>query len=68
MHNFQSGLAQAGGITADIATSGDQYASGFTLAIRMIKVAVGVSLGLISGYYFSYLYDEDNQDISHFTF
>jgi hypothetical protein len=42
----QSGLAQAGGLTGNYGSSADQYYSSFTLGLRMINVAVGVTIGL----------------------
>ncbi|KAI0322700.1 hypothetical protein OF83DRAFT_1048844 [Amylostereum chailletii] len=41
-----SGLAQAGGLTGNYGSSTDQYYSSFTLGLRMINVAVGVTIGL----------------------
>ncbi|KAA1467895.1 DUF1212-domain-containing protein [Dentipellis sp. KUC8613] len=41
-----SGLAQAGGLTANYDSSAQQYWSSFTLGLRMVQVAVGVTIGL----------------------
>ena len=42
----QSGIAQGGGVTQTYHSSAEQYSSGFSLALRMITVAAGVSIGL----------------------
>jgi len=42
----QSGLAQAGGLTGNYDSSVQQYYSSFTLGLRMIQVAIGVTIGL----------------------
>jgi uncharacterized membrane protein YjjB (DUF3815 family) len=42
----QSGIAQGGGVTQTYHTSEEQYSSGFSLAVRMITVAAGVTIGL----------------------
>ncbi|KAF8481050.1 hypothetical protein DFH94DRAFT_853120 [Russula ochroleuca] len=41
-----SGLAQAGGLTGNYDSSVQQYYSSFTLGLRMIQVAIGVTIGL----------------------
>ncbi|KAI0005574.1 hypothetical protein BJV74DRAFT_955993 [Russula compacta] len=41
-----SGLAQAGGLTGHYDSSVQQYYSSFTLGLRMIQVAIGVTIGL----------------------
>ncbi|KAI0068289.1 DUF1212-domain-containing protein [Artomyces pyxidatus] len=41
-----SGLAQAGGLTGNYDNSVQQYYSSFTLGMRMIRVAIGVTIGL----------------------
>lgn len=41
-----SGIAQGGGVTQTYRSSADQYSSGFSLALRMISVASGVTIGL----------------------
>ncbi|TFY70919.1 hypothetical protein EVG20_g2083 [Dentipellis fragilis] len=41
-----SGLAQAGGLTSNYDSSAQQYWSSFTLGLRMVQVAVGVTIGL----------------------
>ncbi|KAH8833204.1 hypothetical protein DL96DRAFT_1677403 [Flagelloscypha sp. PMI_526] len=42
-----SGIAQLGGVTSSSTTSRDQYANGFALAMRMLIVACGVTIGLL---------------------
>lgn len=42
----QSGIAQGGGVTQTYHSSAEQYSSGFSLALRMLTVAAGVSIGL----------------------
>lgn len=42
----KSGLAQAGGLTGNYDSSVQQYYSSFTLGLRMIQVAIGVTIGL----------------------
>ena len=42
----QSGIAQGGGLTQTYHSSAEQYSSGFSLALRMISVAAGVTIGL----------------------
>lgn len=44
--SVQSGIAQGGGLTQQYKTSADQYSSGFSLALRMISIACGVTIGL----------------------
>ncbi|KAI0305019.1 hypothetical protein BC826DRAFT_1100753 [Russula brevipes] len=41
-----SGLAQAGGLTGNYDSTVQQYYSSFTLGLRMIQVAIGVTIGL----------------------
>jgi len=43
---IQSGIAQGGGVTQTYHSSAEQYSSGFSLALRMITVAAGVTIGL----------------------
>lgn len=42
----QSGIAQGGGVTQNYTSSVEQYSNGFALALRMISVASGVTIGL----------------------
>lgn len=46
LFTLQSGLAQAGGLTGNYDSSVQQYYSSFTLGLRMIQVAIGVTIGL----------------------
>ncbi|KZT30722.1 DUF1212-domain-containing protein [Neolentinus lepideus HHB14362 ss-1] len=41
-----SALGQGGGIIQNYRTAAEQYSSGFTLGVRMIQVAVGITIGL----------------------
>lgn len=43
---FKSGIAQGGGLTQTYHSSAEQYSSGLSLALRMISVAAGVTIGL----------------------
>lgn len=43
---FQSGIAQGGGLAQTFRSSAEQYSNGFSLALRMISVAAGVTIGL----------------------
>ncbi|KAF8140418.1 DUF1212-domain-containing protein [Boletus edulis] len=49
-----SGIAQGGGLIDTDPSSTEQYSSGFSLAIRMIRVAIGVTLGLFVSQMFVY--------------
>jgi uncharacterized membrane protein YjjB (DUF3815 family) len=52
--SFQSGIAQGGGLIDTDPTSTDQYSSGFSLAVRMIRVAIGITIGLFASQMFVY--------------
>jgi len=41
-----SGIAQGGGVSQAYETSAERYTNGFALALRMISVAAGVTVGL----------------------
>ncbi|TFK56557.1 hypothetical protein OE88DRAFT_1730037 [Heliocybe sulcata] len=41
-----SALGQGGGIIQNYHTAAEQYSSGFSLGIRMVQVAVGITIGL----------------------
>ncbi|KIL71770.1 hypothetical protein M378DRAFT_64587 [Amanita muscaria Koide BX008] len=41
-----SGIAQGGGVSQTYQTSAERYSNGFALAMRMISVAAGVTVGL----------------------
>ncbi|KAF8560209.1 DUF1212-domain-containing protein [Imleria badia] len=49
-----SGIAQEGGLINTDPSSTEQYSSGFSLAIRMIRVAIGITLGLFVSQMFVY--------------
>lgn len=51
---LQSGIAEGGGLIDTDPTSTEQYSSGFSLAIRMIRVAIGITLGLFVSQMFVY--------------
>ncbi|KDQ63377.1 hypothetical protein JAAARDRAFT_376354 [Jaapia argillacea MUCL 33604] len=44
----QSALGQDGGIIQSFQTSSQQYSTGFSLGLRMIQIAVGVTVGLFA--------------------
>lgn len=46
MQSMKSGIAQGGGLTQTYRSSAEQYNSGFSLALRMVSVAAGVTIGL----------------------
>lgn len=43
---FKSGIAQGGGLNQNYQSSSEQYSVGFSLALRMISLASGVTVGL----------------------
>ena len=43
---FKSGIAQGGGLNQNYRNSSEQYSVGFSLALRMISLASGVTVGL----------------------
>lgn len=45
-HFNKSGLAQGGGLVQTYHNSEELYSGGFSLALRMISVAAGVTVGL----------------------
>ncbi|KAI9461759.1 DUF1212-domain-containing protein [Boletus coccyginus] len=49
-----SGIAQGGGLIDTDPSSTEQYSSGFSLAVRMIRVAIGITLGLFVSQMFVY--------------
>ncbi|KAH7885933.1 DUF1212-domain-containing protein [Phlebopus sp. FC_14] len=49
-----SGIAQGGGLIDTVQSSAQQYSSEFTLAIRMIRVAIGITVGLFVSQIFVY--------------
>nr|GAT47838.1 predicted protein [Mycena chlorophos] len=62
-----SGIAQGGGLTQTYKSSVDQYSSGFSLALRMISVAAGVSVGLFVGQVVVYVFGT-RKNAAHFAF
>ncbi|KAJ6519652.1 hypothetical protein C8R45DRAFT_29694 [Mycena sanguinolenta] len=62
-----SGIAQGGGLTQTYKNSADQYSSGFSLALRMISVACGVTIGLFVSQVFVYLFGT-RKNAAHFAF
>ncbi|KAF7306765.1 hypothetical protein MIND_00468200 [Mycena indigotica] len=62
-----SGIAQGGGLTQTYKSSVDQYSSGFSLALRMISVAAGVSVGLFVGQAVVYSFGS-RKNAAHFAF
>ncbi|KAF8213229.1 hypothetical protein K438DRAFT_1956639 [Mycena galopus ATCC 62051] len=62
-----SGIAQGGGLTQTYKSSADQYSSGFSLALRMITVACGVTIGLFVSQVFVYFFGT-RKNAAHFAF
>ncbi|KAJ7293412.1 hypothetical protein C8J57DRAFT_1043297 [Mycena rebaudengoi] len=62
-----SGIAQGGGLTQTYRNSADQYQSGFSLALRMISVACGVTIGLFVSQVLVYLFGT-SKNAGHFAF
>jgi len=62
-----SGIAQAGGLSQTYQSSAAQYTSGFGLAIRMVEVAIGVTIGLFVSQMFVYTWGK-KKDTAHFAF
>ncbi|KAJ7102101.1 hypothetical protein B0H15DRAFT_768868 [Mycena belliarum] len=62
-----SGIAQGGGLTQTYKNSADQYSSGFSLALRMISVACGVTIGLFGSQVIVYLFGT-RKNAAHFAF
>jgi hypothetical protein len=45
--NFQSGIAAAGGLSENYqGQDGDQYTTGLAIGLRMVQVAIGITVGL----------------------
>ncbi|KAH8835230.1 hypothetical protein DL96DRAFT_1519860 [Flagelloscypha sp. PMI_526] len=51
-----SGIAQGGGVTQNYTSSAEQYSNGFALALRMISVASGVTIGLFVSQVLVYMF------------
>ncbi|KAH9486583.1 Pheromone-regulated membrane protein 10 [Psilocybe cubensis] len=62
-----SGIAQGGGVTQTYHSSAEQYSSGFSLALRMITVAAGVTIGLFVSQVIVYLFGT-RKNAAHFAF
>ncbi|KAF8973577.1 hypothetical protein BDZ97DRAFT_1971264 [Flammula alnicola] len=62
-----SGIAQGGGVTQTYHSSAEQYSSGFSLALRMITVAAGVTIGLFVSQVIVYLFGT-RKNVAHFAF
>ncbi|KAF9229105.1 DUF1212-domain-containing protein [Gyrodon lividus] len=62
-----SGIAQGGGLVDTDQTSTQQYSSGFSLAVRMIRVAIGVTVGLFVSQIFVYALGR-RKNAAHFAF
>ncbi|PPQ63006.1 hypothetical protein CVT24_006112 [Panaeolus cyanescens] len=62
-----SGIAQGGGVTQTFHSSAEQYSSGFSLALRMISVAAGVTIGLFVSQVIVYLFG-NKKNAAHFAF
>ncbi|PPQ64523.1 hypothetical protein CVT26_002062 [Gymnopilus dilepis] len=62
-----SGIAQGGGVTQTYHSSAEQYSSGFSLAMRMITVAAGVTVGLFVSQFIVYLFGT-RKNAAHFAF
>ncbi|TRM66395.1 hypothetical protein BD626DRAFT_546679 [Schizophyllum amplum] len=62
-----SGIAQSGGVTPTYHSSAEQYSSGFSLALRMISVASGVTIGLLVSQVLVYLFG-NRKNAAHFAF
>ncbi|PFH54823.1 hypothetical protein AMATHDRAFT_72583 [Amanita thiersii Skay4041] len=62
-----SGIAQGGGVTQAYQTSSERYSNGFALALRMISVAAGVTVGLFVSQVVVY-YFGTRKNAAHFAF
>ncbi|KDR85369.1 hypothetical protein GALMADRAFT_218460 [Galerina marginata CBS 339.88] len=62
-----SGISQGGGVTQTYHSSAEQYSSGFSLALRMITVAAGVTIGLFVSQVIVYLFGTQ-KNAAHFAF
>ncbi|KAF9076107.1 hypothetical protein BDP27DRAFT_1442803 [Rhodocollybia butyracea] len=62
-----SGIAQGGGVTQTYRSSAEQYSTGFSLALRMISVASGVTIGLFVSQVLVYLFGTQ-KNAAHFAF
>ncbi|KAF5388489.1 hypothetical protein D9757_004584 [Collybiopsis confluens] len=62
-----SGIAQGGGVTQTYRSSAEQYSTGFSLALRMISVACGVTIGLFVSQVLVYLFGT-RKNAAYFAF
>ncbi|KAH0838169.1 DUF1212-domain-containing protein [Lanmaoa asiatica] len=62
-----SGIASGGGLIDTDPSSTEQYSSGFSLAVRMIRVAIGITLGLFVSQMFVYALGR-RKNAAHFAF
>ncbi|KAH7930553.1 DUF1212-domain-containing protein [Leucogyrophana mollusca] len=62
-----SGIALGGGLLATQTSSAQQYRTGFALAIRMIQVAIGITVGLFVSQIFVYMTGR-RKNAAHFAF
>lgn len=62
-----SGIANAGGLSQTYVDDVAQYQTGFVLAVHMLQVAIGVTLGLSLSQFIVYLFGEKKPS-AHFTF
>ncbi|KAF8641114.1 hypothetical protein AX17_000756 [Amanita inopinata Kibby_2008] len=62
-----SGIAQGGGVSQAYRTSAEQYSNGFALALRMISVAAGVTIGLFISQVVVYYFGA-RKNGAHFAF
>ncbi|KAK2461627.1 hypothetical protein APHAL10511_006090 [Amanita phalloides] len=62
-----SGIAQGGGVSQTYQTSAERYSSGFALALRMISVAAGVTVGLFISQVVVYYFGA-RKNAGHFGF
>jgi hypothetical protein len=64
----QSGIGQGGGLlSSDEASSTQQYSAGLQLAIRIIEVAIGITVGLFISQIFVYALGR-RKNAAHFAF
>ncbi|EKM84209.1 hypothetical protein AGABI1DRAFT_124531 [Agaricus bisporus var. burnettii JB137-S8] len=62
-----SGIAQGGGLNQNYHNSSEQYSVGFSLALRMISLASGVTVGLFVSQVLVYLFGS-RKNGAHFAF
>ncbi|KZP03350.1 hypothetical protein FIBSPDRAFT_769060 [Athelia psychrophila] len=62
-----SGIANAGGLSQTYVDDVAQYQTGFVLAIHMLQVAIGVTLGLSLGQFIVYTFGSKKKS-AHFAF